>query len=87
MRRVLLPRLCPAMGPERQSPSSSRSRTSTSRCSRGAYDTLTVYVFSKVRSGITPTINALALLLIGITLICAIWHEISRRRRAKRAIA
>ena len=52
---------------------------------RGTYDTLTVYVFSKVRSGITPTINALALILISVTLICAIWYEVARRRSERRA--
>ncbi len=51
---------------------------------RGTYDTLTVYVFSKVRTGITPTINALALILITITLLLALVYEISRRRKARR---
>ena len=51
---------------------------------RGTYDTLTVYVFSKVRSGITPTINALALILIAITILGVLWYEISRRRSARK---
>ena len=50
-------------------------------------DTLTVYVFSKVRSGITPTINALALIMISITLLIAIWYEISRRRKERIMLA
>ena len=50
---------------------------------RGNADTLTVYVFSKVRSGITPTINALALLLILFTLGLAVWYELNRRRKAR----
>jgi spermidine/putrescine transport system permease protein len=50
---------------------------------RGNSDTLTVYVFSKVRSGITPTINALALILILVTLGLAIWYELHRRRNAR----
>jgi spermidine/putrescine transport system permease protein len=37
-----------------------------------------------VRSGITPTINALALILISITVVCAIWYEIARRRSERR---
>jgi spermidine/putrescine transport system permease protein len=45
-------------------------------------DTLTVYVFSQVRSGITPTINALALLLMLFTVVCAVIYEARRRRRA-----
>ena len=44
---------------------------------------MTVYVFSKVRSGITPTINALALLLIMVTLVLAVIYEINRRRKAR----
>ena len=51
---------------------------------RGNADTLTVYVGSKVRTGITPTINALALILISITVIGAIAYEISRRREVAR---
>ncbi|MCL6707095.1 ABC transporter permease, partial [Pseudomonas sp. R2.Fl] len=51
---------------------------------RGPYDTLTVYVFSKVRSGINPTINALAVILIAVTLAGIAYLEI-RRRRAERA--
>jgi spermidine/putrescine transport system permease protein len=55
---------------------------------KGNSDTLTVYVGSKVRSGITPTINALALMLITLTVIGAIAYEISRRRaeRHERAL-
>ena len=37
-------------------------------------------VGSKVRSGITPTINALALMLIALTVIGAITYEVLRRR-------
>lgn len=51
---------------------------------RGNADTLTVYVGSKVRTGITPTINALALILISITVVGAIAYEISRRREVAR---
>jgi spermidine/putrescine transport system permease protein len=36
-----------------------------------------------VRSGITPTINALALLLIMVTLVLAVIYEINRRRKAR----
>ena len=34
-----------------------------------------------------PTINALALILISVTIVCAILYEISRRRAEKRALA
>ncbi len=47
---------------------------------RGNSDTLTVYVGSKIRSGITPTINALAFLLIAATVLGVIIYEIRRRR-------
>jgi spermidine/putrescine transport system permease protein len=40
-------------------------------------------VFSKVRSGITPTINALALIMIMFTLVMAIWYEVNRRRKER----
>jgi spermidine/putrescine transport system permease protein len=46
-------------------------------------DTLTVYVFSRVRSGVTPAINALAFLLIMVTLVLAMIYEINRRRMAR----
>jgi spermidine/putrescine transport system permease protein len=40
-------------------------------------------VFSKVRAGITPTINALAFLLILVTLALALVYEFNRRRLAR----
>ena len=55
----------------------------TTLFTRGPYDTLTVYVFSKVRSGITPTINALALMLVVLTIVCATIYEIRRRSKAR----
>ena len=53
----------------------------------GTFDTLTVYVFSRVRSGITPTINALALILIVLKIAAAVWYEVARRRAARRVDA
>ena len=50
---------------------------------RGGADTLTVYVFSKVRSGITPTINALAVIMISVTILAAILYELRRRRQER----
>jgi spermidine/putrescine transport system permease protein len=45
------------------------------------YDTtLTVYIASKVRTGLTPAVNALGLLLILVTVVLAIIYEIKRRR-------
>jgi spermidine/putrescine transport system permease protein len=82
MRRILLPHLYPAIGAGAAiSFFQSIENFNVTLFTRGGADTLTVYVFSKVRSGITPTINALALLLILFTLGAAVWYEISRRRK------
>jgi spermidine/putrescine transport system permease protein len=84
MRRILLPHLYPAIGAGAAIAFfQSIENFNVTLFTRGGQDTLTVYVFSKVRSGITPTINALALLLILLTLGAAIWYEIARRRRAR----
>ena len=84
MRRILLPHLYPALGAGAAIAFfQSIENFNVTLFTRGNADTLTVYVFSKVRSGITPTINALALLLILFTLGFAIWFELNRRRRAK----
>lgn len=82
IRRVLLPHLYPAIGAAAVIAFfQSVENFNTTLFTKGSSDTLTVYVFSKVRSGITPTINALALILIGITIVAALWYEISRRRK------
>lgn len=84
MRRILLPHLYPALGAGAAIAFfQSIENFNVTLFTRGNADTLTVYVFSKVRSGITPTINALALLLILFTLGFAIWFELNRRRRAR----
>jgi spermidine/putrescine transport system permease protein len=84
MRRILLPHLYPAIGAGAAIAFfQSIENFNVTLFTRGGADTLTVYVFSKVRSGITPTINALALLLILFTLGAAIWYEIARRRKAR----
>lgn len=45
------------------------------------YDTtLTVYIASKVRTGLTPAVNALGLILILVTVVLAIAYEVKRRR-------
>lgn len=85
MRRILLPHLYPAIGAGAmiaffQSVENFNVTLFTSGNSR----TLTVYVGSKIRSGITPTINALALILIIITVIAAIVYEVLRRREEAR---
>jgi spermidine/putrescine transport system permease protein len=85
IRRILLPHLYPAIGAGAAIAFfQSVENFNTTLFTRGTYDTLTVYVFSKVRSGITPTINALALIMIAVTIVGVVWYEISRRRSARR---
>ena len=84
MRRILLPHLYPAIGAGAAIAFfQSIENFNVTLFTRGGADTLTVYVFSKVRSGVTPTINALALILIIVTLAAALWYEISRRRKQR----
>ncbi len=84
MRRILLPHLYPAIGAGAAIAFfQSIENFNVTLFTRGGADTLTVYVFSKVRSGITPTINALAFLLICVTLVAAIWYEVNRRRKER----
>ena len=84
MRRILLPHLYPAIGAGAAVAFfQSIENFNVTQFTRGGADTLTVYVFSTVRSGITPTINALAFLLICATLVLALAYEINRRRRAR----
>ena len=83
-RRILLPHLYPALGAGAAIAFfQSIENFNVTLFTRGPYDTLTVYVFSKVRSGITPTINALALILIVVTLALMLYFEFRRRRREK----
>lgn len=84
MRRILLPHLYPAIGAGGAVAFfQSIENFNVTQFTRGGADTLTVYVFSKVRSGITPTINALAFLLILVTLALALAYEANRRRLAR----
>lgn len=85
LRRILLPHLYPAMAAGAAiSFFQSIENFNVTLFTRGNSDTLTVYVFSKVRTGVTPTINALAVILIAITLVCAVAYEVSRRRKERR---
>lgn len=88
MRRILLPHLYPAIGAGAAVAFfQSIENFNVTQFTRGGSDTLTVYVFSKVRSGITPTINALALIMISVTLAAAVWYELSRRRKERILLA
>ncbi|MFP4137120.1 MAG: ABC transporter permease [Halomonas sp.] len=48
--------------------------------------TLTVYIASKVRTGLTPAVNALGLILILVTVVLAAAYELRRRREAARLV-
>jgi len=52
---------------------------------RGFDTTLTVYIASKVRTGVTPAVNALGLILIAVTILAAVVYEVRRRREAAAA--
>jgi len=81
MRRIMIPHLYPAIGAGALIAFfQSAENFNITLFTKGNSDTLTVYVGSKVRSGITPTINALALMLIALTVIGAITYEVLRRR-------
>jgi spermidine/putrescine transport system permease protein len=88
LRRVLLPHLFPAvLAGAVLAFFQSVENFNTTQFTRGSSTTLTVYVGSKVRSGITPTINALAMIMITLTILGAIAYEIKRRRDAVKLAA
>lgn len=88
MRRILIPHLYPAIGAGALIAFfQSVENFNITLFTRGNSDTLTVYVGSKIRSGITPTINALALILIVLTIVAALVYEILRRRENARQAA
>ncbi len=88
LRRVLLPHLYPAiLAGAVLAFFQSVENFNTTQFTRGSSTTLTVYVGSKVRSGITPTINALATIMILLTITGAIAYEIMRRRKEARIAA
>ena len=49
--------------------------------------TLTTVLAGRVRQGVTPAISALAVVIVGITVICALIYEFVRRRDEKREAA
>lgn len=50
---------------------------------RGTETPLTVYIATKVRTGLTPAVNALGLVLIALTVIAAIAFELKRRSSSR----
>ena len=72
LRRILLPHLYPAIAASAAIAFfQSIENFNVTLFTKANATTLTVYVFSQVRSGITPKINALAFLLILLTLVLA----------------
>jgi spermidine/putrescine transport system permease protein len=87
MRRIILPYLYPAIGAAAVIAFfQSVENYNITLFTRGTADTLTVYVGSKIRTGITPTMNALALILILLTVAGAVWYEVLRRRAERQVL-
>ena len=84
MRRIILPHLYPAIGAGAVIAFfQSVENYNITLFTRGTADTLTVYVGSKIRTGITPTMNALALILILLTVAgCRLVRDLAPPRRA-----
>ena len=51
----------------------------------GSKNTMTIRIASMVRLGLTPEINALAMVFIGLTILAAVVFEIRRRTEKRRA--
>ena len=85
-RRVLLPFLKPSLiAAAFLAVLQSIENYNTTLFVRGFETPLTVYIATKVRTGLTPAVNALALIMIAITVLGAIAYEVARRRRAATA--
>ena len=80
-RRILLPYLKPAIiSAAGIAFLQSFENYNTTLFVKGYDTTLTVYIASKVRTGLTPAVNALGLVMISVTDLLAIVYEVKRRR-------
>ncbi|MCJ8141197.1 ABC transporter permease [Falsirhodobacter halotolerans] len=80
-RRVLLPFLRPALvAAGGLAVLQSIENYNTTLFVRGFETPLTVFIATKVRTGLTPAVNALALVMIAVAVLGAILYEIRRRR-------
>ncbi len=87
-RRIMLPYLRPALiAAGVLAMLQSIENYNTTLFVRGFDTPLTVFIATKVRTGLTPAVNALALLMIAITIAAAIAIEIARRWQASNARA
>lgn len=83
-RRILLPYLKPAIiSAAAIAFLQSFENYNTTLFVKGYDTTLTVYIASKVRTGLTPAVNALGLVMISITILLAIVYEMKRRREVR----
>lgn len=84
-RRILLPFLKPALlASAFLALLQSIENYNTTLFVRGVETPLTVFIATKVRTGLTPAVNALALLMITAAILGAIGYEVARRRREGR---
>lgn len=84
-RRVLLPFLRPALlASGGLAVLQSIENYNTTLFVRGFETPLTIFIATKVRTGLTPAVNALALVIIAVTILGAVAYEILRRRAARR---
>ncbi|CUB06163.1 ABC-type spermidine/putrescine transport system, permease component II [Marinomonas fungiae] len=85
-RRILLPYLKPAIySAAAIAFLQSFENYNTTLFVKGYDTTLTVYIASKVRTGLTPAVNALGLVLIALTVVLAVVYEIKRRQELKQS--
>jgi spermidine/putrescine transport system permease protein len=84
-RRVMLPFLRPALlASAVLAALQSVENYNTTLFVRGFETPLTVFIATKVRTGLTPAVNALALILIAAAILGAVAYEIARRRKDQR---
>ncbi len=57
----------------------------TTYFSIGAQQTFTIFIANKVRQGVTPTVNAIAFIIVVATIAVAVAVEMRRRRQARLA--
>ncbi|MGI9500764.1 MAG: ABC transporter permease [Geminicoccaceae bacterium] len=82
-RKILLPFLKPAFGSAAVIAFlASFENYNTTTFTFGTYPTLTIELAQKVRYGINPSISALAVIIVGITVVGALLHEAYKRRQA-----
>ncbi|TDO97610.1 ABC transporter permease [Marinomonas balearica] len=83
-RRILLPYLKPAIiSAAAIAFLQSFENYNTTLFVKGYDTTLTVYIASKVRTGLTPAVNALGLVMILLTVVLAVVYELKRRRESE----